>query len=143
MPTIERSALVPHSAQKMFELVDDVDSYPEFLPWCNGAATLERSANHRVARVDLKKGPLTQHFTTRNDLTEGSEIRMSLVEGPFRQLNGQWNFKSISDSGCRVSFHIEFTFAGFLLQKTLSPVFNEICSRMVDAFVERANKLYA
>ncbi len=142
MPSIERSALVPHSAQKMFDLVNDVDAYPEFLPWCSGASTLELGEKHRVARVDLKKGPLSQHFTTRNDIIDGQEIKMSLVDGPFRQLNGQWSFKTIGDQGCRVSFHIEFTFAGFLLQKTLSPIFNEICARMVDAFVERANQLY-
>ncbi len=142
MPTIQRSALVPHSARQMFDLVNDVDSYPEFLPWCSGAATLESGESHRIARVQMKKGPLSQQFTTRNDLTSDTEIRMSLIEGPFRHLNGQWQFTSIGDQGCRVSFDVDFKFAGILLQKTLSPVFNEICVRMVDAFVERANHLY-
>lgn len=142
MPTIQRSALVSHSAQQMFDLVNDVDSYPEFLPWCSDAATLETGDSHCIARVKMKKGPLSQQFTTRNDLKSGSEIKMSLVEGPFRHLNGHWEFTSIGDRGCRVSFNVDFKFAGFILQKTLSPIFNEICSRMVDAFVERANQLY-
>ncbi len=143
MPTIQRSALVPHSAQKMFDLVNDVDSYPDFLPWCNDAATLEKGDGYNIARVDIKKGPLSQHFTTRNDLTNGSEINMTLIEGPFKQLQGQWNFKDIGEHGCRVSFDIEFAFSGLILQKTLSPIFNEICARMVDAFVVRANQVYS
>ena len=142
MPTIQRSALVPHSAQKMFDLVNDVESYPQFLPWCSGAATLESSEQQYTARVDMKKGPLSQHFTTRNVLTPGTQINMALVDGPFKKLQGQWQFKDIGEHGCRVSFDIEFTFSGILLQKTLSPVFNEICGRMVDAFVGRANEVY-
>lgn len=142
MPTIQRSALVPHSAQKMFDLVNDVDSYPDFLPWCNDAATLEKGDGYNIARVDIKKGPLSQHFTTRNELINGNEINMTLVDGPFKQLHGQWNFKDIGEHGCRVSFEIEFAFSGLILQKTLSPIFNEICARMVDAFVARANQVY-
>ena len=92
MPTIQRSALVPHSAQKMFDLVNDVESYPQFLPWCSGAATLESSEQQYTARVEMKKGPLSQHFTTRNVLTPGTQINMSLVDGPFKKLQGQWQF---------------------------------------------------
>lgn len=138
MPSLQRSALVPHSAQNMFDLVNDVDSYPEFLPWCSDAATLENGVDFKVARVKMRKGPLNQQFTTRNMLTEGETIKMSLVDGPFKKLEGRWRFVDIGEQGCRVSFEVDFHFAGLLLQRTLSPVFNEICSRMVDAFVKRA-----
>jgi ribosome-associated toxin RatA of RatAB toxin-antitoxin module len=142
MPSLQRSALVPHSAKNMFDLVNDVDSYPKFLPWCADASTLETGAGFKVARVKMKKGPLNQQFTTRNVLTEASTIKMSLVDGPFKKLEGQWLFSDIGEQGCRVTFEIDFHFAGFLLQKTLSPLFNEICSRMVDAFVKRANEQF-
>lgn len=143
MPSLQRSALVAHSAQNMFDLVNDVDAYPEFLPWCADARTLETGSDFKVARVKMKKGPLNQQFTTRNVLAEGETIKMSLVDGPFKRLEGQWQFSDIGDQGCRVTFEVDFHFAGILLQKTLSPVFNEICSRMVDAFVKRANQQYS
>lgn len=142
MPTIQRSALVPHNAQKMFDLVNDVERYPEFLPWCSGGSILQQEDNIIIARVDMKKGPLSQHFSTRNELISGREIKMTLVDGPFKQLQGQWVFKDIGEHGCRVSFDIEFSFSGAILQKTLTPVFNEICARMVDAFVSRAEAVY-
>ena len=142
MPTIQRSALVPHSAQQMYQLVNDIEAYPEFLPWCSGAQILEDSESVRVARVDISKGPLEQHFTTRNELQNGQRIQLALVEGPFRQLQGHWEFSAIGDQGCRVSFEIEFSFKSTLMEKTLGPVFNEICTRLVDAFVTRAKQLY-
>ncbi len=142
MPTIERSALVPYSAQQMYQLVNDVESYPEFLPWCSGGSVLEDSANVRVARVDISKGPIRQHFTTRNELKEAEEIKLSLVEGPFSQLDGCWKFVAIGDEGCRVTFSTSFSFRSFILEKTVGPVFNEICGRLVDAFVSRAKDVY-
>ena len=142
MPSLERTALVSHSAKQMFDLVNDVDAYPEFLPWCSGASTLERGDGFNIARVNMKKGPLSQHFTTRNELAEGESISMTLVDGPFKKLNGKWTFSEIGDLGCKVSFSIDFAFSGFILEKTLGPLFNEICGRMVDAFVGRANQVY-
>ena len=143
MPTVERSALVPYTAQQMYQLVNDIEAYPEFLPWCSGSAVLEDSDSERVARVDISKGPVKQHFTTRNALTPGEEISLSLVEGPFSQLQGQWQFVAIGDSGCRVNFTTQFSFGSVLMEKTLGPVFNEICTRLVDAFVTRAKQVYS
>ncbi len=142
MPTVERSALVPFTAQQMYQLVNDVESYPEFLPWCSGGTVIEDSETLRVARVDISKGPIRQHFTTRNELKDGEEIRLSLIEGPFSQLDGLWQFTQIGDSGCRVTFSTQFSFRNFLLEKTVGPVFNEICTRLVDAFVVRAKQVY-
>jgi len=143
MPTVERSALVPHTAQQMYQLVNDVESYPEFLPWCSGASVLEDGEGFRVARVDISVGPIKQHFVTRNDLSDGQEIKLNLVEGPFSQLQGHWLFTAIGDSGCRVTFRNEFSFKNVLLEKTVGPVFNEICARLVDAFVARAKQVYS
>lgn len=143
MPTVERSALVPYTAQQMYQLVNDVESYPEFLPWCSGGTVLEDSDSVRVARVDISKGPIKQHFTTRNELIPGEEIELSLVEGPFSQLQGRWQFSPIGDSGCRVNFSTQFSFGSVVLEKTVGPVFNEICTRLVDAFVTRAKQVYS
>ncbi len=143
MPTIQRSALVPFTAQQMYQLVNDVEAYPEFLPWCSDGAVLEDTESVRVARVDISKGPLKQHFTTRNELTADEQIKLSLVEGPFRQLQGRWQFDAIGDSGCRVTFDIEFSFGSLILEKTVGPVFKEICARLVDAFVTRARQQYS
>jgi len=142
MPTVERSALVPYTAQQMYQLVNDVESYPEFLPWCSGGAVLEEGEKFRVARVDISKGPIKQHFTTRNELIDGEQINLSLVEGPFKELQGQWQFTDIGDSGCRVSFNTQFSFGSVIIEKTVGPVFNEICARLVDAFVARARQVY-
>ena len=103
---------------------------------------LEESETHRVARVDISKGPIKQHFTTRNDLKDGEEIKLSLLEGPFSELDGLWQFTPIGDSGCKVTFSTRFSFRSLLLEKTVGPVFNEICARLVDAFVGRAKQVY-
>ena len=142
MPTINRSALVPFSARQMYDLVNNVAAYPEFLPWCSGATVVESGADYKIAQVNIRKGPVRQHFTTRNTLQDGRQISMALVDGPFRSLDGQWQFSEIGDAGCRVSFNIDFNLSGLLLQKALGPVFNEICSRLVDAFVTRAHEQY-
>ena len=142
MPTVERSALVPYTAQQMYQLVNDVESYPDFLPWCSGAAVLEEEVSVRVARVDISRGPIKQHFVTRNELRDGEEIKLNLVEGPFSDLQGQWQFAAIGDSGCRVTFSTQFIFKSVLMEKTIGPVFNDICAKLVDSFVTRAKQVY-
>ena len=126
----------------MYQLVNDVGSYPDFLPWCSGAAVLEDEESVRVARVDISRGPLKQHFVTRNELIDGEEIRLNLVEGPFSQLQGRWQFAAIGESGCRVTFSTQFSFKNVLMEKTVGPVFNDICARLVDSFVARARQIY-
>lgn len=143
MPTVERSALVPFTAQQMYQLVNDIESYPEFLPWCSSASVLEDTDAVRTARLDISKGPLKQFFVTRNELIPDEEIKLELVEGPFSQLQGHWQFATIGDSGCRVTFNTRFSFRNVVMEKTVGPVFNEICSRLVDAFVARARQVYA
>src|SRR5262245_54640899 len=108
---VSRHALVTYSPTQMFALVDDVESYPQFLPWCRSAQVIERSTHEVIARLQVHKGPLHTHFTTRNELESPSRIVLNLVEGPFRTLEGEWRFSAIADQGTRVSLTLKFAFA--------------------------------
>ena len=142
MKVVRKSALVPYSPHDMYRLVKDVERYPEFLPWCGGAQIKETFDDGVVASVDINKGSLHKSFTTRNHFTEDREITLQLVDGPFSDLNGAWNFEAIGDMGCRVSLFLEFDFSSTLASVTIGPVFNLIADRLLDAFVEEANRLY-
>jgi len=142
MIEINRSALVPFSTRIMFDLVYDVASYPEFLPWCGAASVLKSSAGHQVARVNIRKGPVNTHFTTRNTLKDAESIKLQLVEGPFRQLEGEWAFKALSDDACKVELQLRFDFAIGPVGLLLQPVFNQIADTLVSAFVQRAGSLH-
>ena len=142
MKVVRKSALVPYSAQDMYNLVKDVERYPEFLPWCGGAQIHERLDDGVVASVEINKGKLHKSFTTRNHFTQDREITLQLVDGPFSELKGAWNFEPISDMGCRVSLYLEFDFNSTLASMTIGPVFNLIADRLLDAFVDEAGRLY-
>ena len=148
MTTIKRSALVMHAPEKMYQLVNDVASYPQFLPWCSDARVLESSAEQMLASIELHKGALRKRFTTRNTLSPGEAIELQLVDGPFRSLHGLWRFVPLggggaaSARGCKVALEIEFEFDNALLGRLVGPLFTQICSGLVDAFVARAEQLY-
>jgi ribosome-associated toxin RatA of RatAB toxin-antitoxin module len=125
----------------MFELVNDVDSYPQFLPWCRSARILDRGQGWVKARVSMAKGALQHGFTTRNELDWGRRIRIRLADGPFKRLEGDWRFEPTS-KGSRVSLDLEFEFAGRMLGAVLGPIFNQIASTLVDSFVQRAHVVY-
>ncbi|HSC09211.1 MAG TPA: type II toxin-antitoxin system RatA family toxin [Steroidobacteraceae bacterium] len=139
---ISRHALVTYSPAQMFALVDDVASYPQFLPWCRSAQVIERSEREVIARLQVHKGPLHTHFTTRNELESPSRIVLNLVEGPFRMLEGEWRFSAIADQGTRVSLTLRFAFANPVNAWLLEPMFEHTCNSLVDAFVIRARALY-
>ena len=139
---VSRHALVSFSPAQMFALVDDVASYPQFLPWCKSAQVIERADQEVIARLQVHKGPLHARFTTRNRLEAPSRISLSLVEGPFRTLEGEWRFGAIADQGTRVSLALKFAFANPLNAWLLEPVFEHTCSSLVDAFVARARALH-
>jgi ribosome-associated toxin RatA of RatAB toxin-antitoxin module len=139
---VSRQALVSFSPGQMFALVDDVASYPQFLPWCKSAGVIERSPQEVIARLQVHKGPLHAHFTTRNRLEPPALIALDLVEGPFRTLEGEWRFAAIADQGTRVSLTLKFAFANPLNAWLLEPVFEHTCNSLVDAFVIRARTLY-
>lgn len=142
MPRIQRSAIVPYSPERMFELVNDVDAYPRFLPWCRTARVLDSGDDWLRARIEMAKGALHRSFTTRNELEYGRRIRIRLEDGPFRRLAGVWTFEPVSDGGCRVSLDLEFEFAGRLFSAMAGPIFNQIASTLVDSFCRRARELH-
>ncbi len=142
MNQVDRSALVLHTAEQMFDLVNDVASYPLFLPWCSGATVLESNEAVMQASLHVAKGGLKYSFTTLNHLQRPSEIKMVLVEGPFSSLSGVWTFKPLSDEACKVSLSLQFDFSGKLTSFAMSKVFNQMAATMVDCFVNRADQVY-
>lgn len=142
MPSIERSALVPYSDEQMYALVNDIESYPQFVPGCRSAQVLEQTERTKVARLDISKAGVGKSFTTRNTLEPSSRIGMELVDGPFRYLRGGWRFQRLDDHACKIILELEFEFANRLLGLAFGNIFNELQSRMVDAFVKRAEQVY-
>jgi ribosome-associated toxin RatA of RatAB toxin-antitoxin module len=136
-----RSMLVPHSAEKMYALVNDVPSYPEFLPWCGGAEVLEHTYTRMKARVSIAYLGLHQSFTTDNALETNKKIDLKLVSGPFSKLAGEWRFTQLGDVGCKVEFELHYSFEG-VLEILVAPVFDRIAATFVDAFVKRADDLH-
>ncbi|MFT5591655.1 MAG: ribosome-associated toxin RatA of RatAB toxin-antitoxin module [Oceanicoccus sp.] len=142
MAHIERSALVMHSAERMFALVCDVQSYPQFLPWCVDAHLVSETDEELVAGMTIRKGGIEQRFTTRNVKQAPDWMSMELIDGPFSKLNGKFSFKPLSDQACKVILELDFEVAGKILSLTLSPVFKQAANTMVDAFVQRADAVY-
>ena len=142
MRIVDRSAMVPYSADKMYALVDDVESYPEFLPWCVGASLISRTANEVIASVTIGYGPFNSSFTTCNTLYPPEAMTIHLRDGPFSQLDGRWSFAQLGDSGCEVSLCVEFEFAGAMQDRLLGRAFETICNEMIGAFIKRADALY-
>lgn len=139
MPTVSRSALVVHSPARMFDLVNDVARYPEFLPWCEFSEVLEQSDDHMQATVGIAKSGIKKAFTTRNSLEYARRIVMQLVDGPFSQLEGEWTFEPLGDDACKISLNLHFEFDSPVLRASFGKVFDSIAGSMVDAFVQRAS----
>ena len=141
MKRIARSAIVEHSAQEMFALVNDIESYPRFLPWCTAAVVEERTPTRVRATLTAGMRGLRQSFTTENDVQPGESIEMRLVKGPFRRFSAAWRFRALSAEACAVEFSLEYEMAG-PLGRLLAPLFDHIADTMVDAFTRRAAELY-
>lgn len=125
----------------MFDLVNDVEAYPRRFPWCAGARVLEREGEAvLVARLDLRFAGITQGFTTRNTLDRPNALRMQLVDGPLRALEGEWTFAPLGDDGCRISLALDFDFSGRLTGAALRLGFQGLANRMVDDFCAAAMK---
>ncbi|MEK1906565.1 MAG: type II toxin-antitoxin system RatA family toxin, partial [Pseudomonas sp.] len=131
---IQRSALLPYPAQALYDLVNDVASYPQFLPWCAASEVLEVSEASMRASLTVAKASISQRFMTRNRLVPGKSIEMQLEEGPFSQLQGVWEFKSLGEKACKISLDMTFDYAGPLVRATLGPLFTQAANTMVDAF---------
>ncbi|GAA0498704.1 type II toxin-antitoxin system RatA family toxin [Tatumella terrea] len=143
MAQISRSALVPFSAEKMYQLVNDVDAYPQFLPGCTGSRIIDSSENQMTASVDVSKAGISKTFTTLNTLTNNQRIHMQLVEGPFRKLSGGWQFFALGDDACKVELSLDFEFTNMLVEMAFGRVFKELANSMVQAFTIRAKEVYS
>jgi ribosome-associated toxin RatA of RatAB toxin-antitoxin module len=142
VPEVVKSVLVPYSADEMFALVDDVPHYPEFLPWCNGAQSVQLDAHTTRATLQIHFRGLKQRFTTDNTKLPPRELTMRLVEGPFRALDGAWRFNDLNGRGCKIEFRLHYEFSNRVLAAVVGPVFGWIADTLVEAFVKRAGQVY-
>jgi len=138
MKRTARSAIVEHAAREMFELVEDIESYPKFLPWCLDARVHERNAAGTLATLTVGLRGLKQSFTTQNANRAGESIEMRLLRGPFRHFFAAWRFRAAGEHACHIEFSMEYEFASRTLGKLLAPLFEHIADTMVDAFTRRA-----
>ena len=141
MPTVSRSVLVSRPAGQMFDLVDDVDRYPQFLPWCSEARVLERTSELTRARLDIDYHGLRTHFTTVNRKHPPLAMDLSLEEGPFDRLEGRWTFTPLGSEGSRVELTVDYELASRGLDRVVAPVLGHILETLVDRFVARAESL--
>jgi ribosome-associated toxin RatA of RatAB toxin-antitoxin module len=143
MQTVTASALVAYSSQQMFDLVNNIEAYPQFMPGCVGARVLSRGDDWLEAELDLNKSGFNQSFTTRNQLTAPDLIHMQLVAGPFSRLEGYWRFKSLNESACKVEFELNFELQNRFLQMAAGKMFASISQQQVDAICRRAETIYS
>ena len=146
MHEVQRSAITPYSAETMFDLVADIDSYSTFLPWCSESQILSSSDDggerEVVALLGLSQGPLTGKFTTRNRNIRPSRILLKLVDGPFSDLEGEWKIHPLGDDGSRLELSLRFAFSNSVKDLLLGAVFEKTCNKLVDAFVARADQIH-
>lgn len=143
MYTVKRSALVTHSARKMFTLVNDVPRYQEFLPWCGGSEEINRTDEEVIASIKIAYKGIEKSFTTRNKPEGNRKIILTLVDGPFSELHGIWEFIQLEENASKVKLDLQFDFSNRLLGAVVGPVFRRIADSMVDSFVQRADEMYA
>ena len=142
MPNITRSALVPYSSEQMYQLVDDITSYKDFLPWCGESLEHKRDDSMVEASVTIAKGSIHKTFSTRNILQENEVIEMQLLDGPFKKLHGFWRFHSLDANACKISLDLDFEFSNRLVGMAIGPIFNQVANTLVDSFVQRAKSKY-
>jgi ribosome-associated toxin RatA of RatAB toxin-antitoxin module len=142
MAVVHKSVLLAYSAEQMYALVENLEDYPKFLPWCGGAEVKQRTGDKVVASLAINYHGVKQSFTTENTNSPSSSIDMKLVEGPFRQLNGQWRFKALRSDACKVEFELNYEFSSRVLEQLIGPVFNMIANSFVDSFCKRAETVY-
>ncbi len=146
MKTVHKSVLIWYSAEEMFDLVTDVAKYPQFLPWCDHAAVLAEDEGGMKAEVGIAFAGIRQSFRTRNDHVPGREVSMKLLDGPFSRLDGHWKFIPLGGDqqrACKVELDLKYGFDNVALGALVGPVFDKIAGSLVDAFVKRAEEVYA
>ena len=143
MHKVQRSVLVPHTCAQMFDLVADVARYPEFMPWCGGASVTHHDEKGMQASITISIAGIRQTFTTRNEHDYPSKIMFRLVDGPFSELSGYWEFIPLGDNeACKVVYTMQYAFSSRALEAVVGPIFNRIASSFIDSFTQRAQKVY-
>ena len=142
MASVNKSVLVPYGAHQMFDLVERVEDYPLFLPWCAGARELERKDDYVLVRIDINYHGVRTHFTTANRNQPPERIVIELRDGPFRRLDGSWTFRALAEAACKVELELTYEFRTHPLEKFVGPVFGHIAANFVEAFVKRAESVY-
>lgn len=142
MHTLKRNALVPYSARQMFELVNAIEEYPRFLPWCHASKIISCSETEIIASLDVNWKGIHKSFTTRNVLFPCNRVEISLVNGPLQRLDGVWEFNVLDEFACKINLDLEFEFTGHFVDKLFQPIFQHIANTLVDAFCKRAIELY-
>lgn len=142
MHTVQRSVLVPHSCEQMFDLVSGVEKYPEFMPWCGGATVQARDEHGMQATITISIAGIRQTFSTRNVHDYPHQITFNLVDGPFSALTGKWEFRELAKDACKVVYTMEYAFSSRALEMVVGPVFNRIATSFIDSFTQRAQACY-
>lgn len=142
MTLVQKSALVKYSALQMFDLVNDIESYPKFLPWCTGSRIIKKEHDYVEAELMISKGGFKKSFSTRNKIDQGGRITVSLLDGPFSHLEGVWNFMPLREDASKISLDLEFEMSSALASLAFGAVFNQICNTMVTSFTDRAKAVY-
>ncbi len=142
MTEISKTTVVPYTQKEMYVLVNDIESYPAFLPWCTAAKILTQEKKNLTARLSLELGKIKQSFVTENIMQNGSQIDIRLIEGPFTHLSGCWRFIQENEQCCRIHLYMSFEFKNKILKYTLGKVFYKIMDSLIESFAQRARKIY-
>ena len=142
MPSISRSALVMFSVEEMYQLINDIVAYPQFIPDCGDSKIISQDQHEMIAGLLVSIGGLKKWFTTKNTLLSNSEIKMTLVDGPFKNLTGSWELTPLSEEACKISLHLDYEFSSKVFDLAFGRVFNSLANNMVQAFTQRAKDVY-
>ncbi|HYD60053.1 MAG TPA: type II toxin-antitoxin system RatA family toxin [Noviherbaspirillum sp.] len=142
MAVVHKSVLLGYSAEQMFTLVDNIEDYPKFLPWCGGTEVRHRDGDKVIATLKINYHGVKQTFSTENVHTPPTSITMTLLEGPFKHLHGTWTFKPLRADACKIDFDLHYEFSSKVLEQVIGPVFNMIANSFVDSFCKRAETVY-
>ena len=140
--TIHKTAIVPYTDQAMFDLVKNINRYAEFLPWCSQATILQETVDEVIGQIEIHHLGFQQAFSTRNQLSPPHHMSLELQEGPFKTFHGDWQFQALSDTACKVSLTLKFSFSNFIMQATFGTIFEQIANTLVDSFCQRARDIY-
>lgn len=142
MAVVHKTVFLGYSSEQMFTLVNDMEEYPNFLPWCGGVEIRHLDESRLLATLGINFHGVKQSFTTENTNSSPTQIKMILVKGPFKHLTGTWNFKALRADACKIEFDLEYEFSSKLLEQVIGPVFNKIAHSIVESFCKRANAIY-